>query len=451
MSEIKSGEDLDQLDEIMEFDPDPKEIPSRKWDMIQAGKFSHDEFGDALIEDYHIITVNDRIYIYDNGVYRQDTDIIQNKMIEVFRSIRQTQRSEVLSYIRIKSKIPSDEIKIDPYIVTLKNTRLDLRNGKMISFSPDMIDFARVPVIYDPTAYNADLDKMLRRVFCNNREVLDLFGEMLGYCLMKKCKYGKVFIFFGSGSNGKSTILDLVKTFLGKGNYSSIELDKLTGTFNTAELENKLANIGDDINSGSLRDTGTLKKIFTGDSLQVQRKGERPFDLEPYATHIYSCNELPHFQDKSDGMYRRLALVPFEAKFSRSDPDFDPMIEEKIFTDNALSYLFNLALEGVQRLIRNGGFTEPEIVKNALENFKTANSTALSWISSEDLKEEYLLSRPKKVLYAEFKNWCTASGVHYPPSMKGFESDIRDAFGFKSCQARVPGEYDSRAMFFVKV
>lgn len=442
-------EDIDEIDDILEYNPDAP--PPSKWERILTGAFRHEDFGDALIEEYHIITVNGQIYIYDNGVYKQDLDAILGKMIAEFRSIKRNQREEVLSYIRIKSAVSSDKIQIEPYIVTLKNTRLDLRTGKMISFSPEAIDFARVPVTYDPTAYNADLDKMLRRVFQNNQEVLDLFGEMLGYCLMKNCKFGRIFIFYGSGSNGKSTILDLVKRFVGKSNFSTIELDKLTGTFMTAELENKLANIGDDINAGSLKDTGTLKKLITGDSLQVQRKGERPFTLEPYATHIYCCNEIPHFQDKSEGLYRRLALVPFRATFSRSDPDFDPLIEEKIFTDNALSYLLNLALEGAQRLIRRGGFTEPGIVKEAIENYKIDNSSALSWIQSEDLSEDYLLERSKKDLYAEYKNWCTQAGIRYPLTLGGFSKDICARYHFDSKQRnRGSDGVVSRSMFFVR-
>ena len=107
-------------------------------------------------------------------------------------------------------KILKSDIKIDPYIVNCKNTRLDIRNGKCLEFTPDAFEFLRLPVTYDPSAYSAELDKLLNRVFCGDREVIDLFEEMLGYGLMRHAKFAKIFLFCGSGSNGKSTVLDLI-------------------------------------------------------------------------------------------------------------------------------------------------------------------------------------------------------------------------------------------------
>ena len=165
---------------------------------------------------------------------------------------------------------------------------------------------------------------MLNRVFLGDREVINLFEEMLGACLLKHNRYQKAFMLYGSGSNGKSTILNLVKTFLGFRNYTSIALEKVTDRFNVAELENKLANIGDDIDNVVIKDTGTLKKLFAGNSIQVERKGERPFTIEPYATHIYSCNNIPRSFDKSDGFYRRWLFIPFNAKFSSEELNDPP-------------------------------------------------------------------------------------------------------------------------------
>ncbi|MCB4942347.1 DUF5906 domain-containing protein, partial [Streptococcus mutans] len=134
-------------------------------------------------------------------------------------------------------------------------------------------EFDRIPVTHDPSAYNADLDKMLNRVFMGDKEVIQLFDEMVGYMLIKHARYRAGFMLFGGGRNGKSTILDLLKRFIGSRNHATIELEKLTDRFSTAELEHKLANIGDDINHVTLKNTGTLKKLFTGESLQVERKG----------------------------------------------------------------------------------------------------------------------------------------------------------------------------------
>ena len=394
--------------------------------------FNHNEFGDELIQKYNIITTNGQLYVYEDGYYQKDEKIIERKMIEMYPSIKTNQRNEVLNYIKIKTHIPHEQIKVNPYIINLKNTRLNIQTGECLDFTPEAIEFDRIPVTYDPIAYNSNVDKLLNRVFLTDREVMDLFEEMLGSCLIKTARYQKAFMLFGNGSNGKSTILNMIKKMLGINNYACIELDKLCDKFNTAELEHKLANIGDDVNNTTIKDSGTLKKLFSGDSLLVQRKGERPFTLAPYATNIFSANELPRSFDKTLGFYRRWCFIGFNAKFSKNDEDYDPLIGDKVTTDDALSYLLNMAIRGAKRLIKNGGYTEPASVKQALENYKNENSTTLSWVEDQCISMDYLLNKPTDELYSNFVDWCKLSGIR--PNMvtgkKMFYKEIMDKYDF---------------------
>lgn len=416
----------------------------------QDQKWSHNEFADELIVAYKIICVNEQLYVYEDGFYQQDERIIEGKMIELYPSIKQQQRSEVLSYIRIKTHINAGDIRVNPYIINLKNTRYDIRTGACLEFTPDAIEFDRIPVTYNPSAYCADLDKMLNRVFCGDREVINLFEEMIGACLLKHNRYQKAFMLYGSGSNGKSTILDLIKRFLGARNYSSIALEKVTDRFNVAELENKLANIGDDIDNVTIKDTGTLKKLFAGNSIQVERKGERPFTIEPYATHIYSANTIPRSFDKSDGFYRRWLFIPFNASFSSKDENYDPLIEDKVTTDEALSYLLNIGIRGALRLIHNGRFTEPESVKAALEAYKAENSTTLSWIEDKELDEDYFLENSTDKLYSDFSDWCKVSGIK-PSNVTGKKTFYREIVSKFDFEPRPKQRADHKRYFIVKI
>lgn len=421
--------------------------------IAQADKkagFSHNEFGDQLIQEFKIIEVNGVLYVYEDGFYQADDKIIENKMLELYPGILQRQRTEVLAYIKIKTHVNAKDLKINPFIINLKNTRLDIRSGECLEFTPDAIEFDRIPVVYDPSAYCADLDKMLNRVFLGDREVINLFEEMLGACLLKHNRYQKAFLFYGNGSNGKSTILDLIKTFLGGRNYAAIALEKVTDRFNTAELENKLANIGDDVDNVTLKDTGTLKKLFSGNAIMVERKGERPYTIEPYATHIYSCNTIPRSFDKSDGFYRRWLLIPFNAKFSVTDDDYDPMIADKITEPTALSYLLNIGIRGAQRLIRNGHFTEPQTVIDALEAYKADNSTVLSWIDDKELNEDYFLEKPRDTIYSEFADWCKVSGIKSSnvTGKKSFFKEVTQKFDFEE---KPKQKTDGKRYFILKI
>ena len=419
----------------------------------QASKkagFSHNDFGDQLIQEFNIIELNGTLYVYEDGYYQADDRIIENKMIELYPGILQRQRSEVLSYLRIKCHKNHNDITVNPYIINLKNTRLDIRSSKCLAFTPEAIEFDRIPVAYDPSAYCADLDKMLNRVFCGDREIIDLFEEIVGYCLIKHSRYSKMVLCYGQGSNGKSTILDLIKTFLGSSNYSTLSLEKVTDRFSTAELENKLANIGDDIDNVTIKDTGTIKKIASGNAITVEKKGERPYTIEPYALHIYSGNAIPRSFDKSEGFYRRWLLIPFNASFSADDEDYDPMIVDKITAPNALSYLLNLAIKGAQRLIRRGRFTEPKSVIESLNAYKTDNSTVLTWIEDAELNEDYFLDNPRDKTYADFTDWCKLAGVKSAmiTGKKTYFKEIANKFDFEE---KPKQKADGKRYFIVKI
>lgn len=401
--------------------------------------FQHNIFAEEIIKEHNLIQVNGTVYEYHNGYY-QPADFLDKYIRDKKPDIKNNQKAEVLGYIRDMKKLKSEDIPVDPYIINLKNTRLNIKTGELLPFNPNIIEFQRIPVTYDPSAYCADLDKMLNRVFLGDREVINLFEEMLGYSLMKSVPFETAFMLYGDGSNGKSTILDLIKTFLGPRNYSAIPLEKLSARFSTAELEYKLANIGDDVNDITIKDNGTLKQLISGKSIQVERKGERPYDMISYATQIFSCNEIPKSFDTSSGFYRRWIYIPFTARFSKDDADYDPFIKEKITTDKALSYLLNLALEGVRRLLENRHFTESKKSLDLKNNHKIENSSILSWIDEEGISIDEILSTERKELYSKFSDWCYVSNIKSIPGKNLVYKELRRTFDLDEKPKRSNGK-----------
>lgn len=396
--------------------------------LTEDGIFKHNIFATALVQNMKIVTINDLTYVYENGYYRPADRGIELRMIREYPIVKQAQRAEVMDYIKIITNIRAEDIPVEEYIINCNNTRLNVRTQEMLPFTSDVIDFARLPINYDPTAYSPELDAMLKKVFKQDQEAMNLFEEMVGYLLIKNCRYRKGFLFYGSGSNGKSTILNMLKAFLGQDNVSTVELGKLSDTFLTAELQHKLANIGDDISKKEITDTGSIKKLFTGESQTVQRKYGQPFTLRAYAKLIFSCNDMPHISDRSAGMYSRLTLIPFTAVFSVTDSDFDPFIEDKVVTPIALSHLLNIALRGLSRLLHTNHFTEPESVKLAAEEYQIDNSTVLTWVEDEGVELKHLLGIATNVLYSRFADWCSRSNIRNIPSTKLFHKDIETKF-----------------------
>ena len=411
--------------------------------------FSHIAVAEEIIANHRLLKYNGVIYEYRDNYY-QRAEFLRKYVRETYWGVKNNQVNEVVSYISDMKEIRRGSLKANPYVLNLINTRLDIRTGKCLEFTPEVIEFDRIPVVYDPSAYCADLDKMLNRVFLGDREVINLFEELLGAVLFKHNRYQKAFLFCGKGSNGKSTVLDLIKTFLAIDNYSTLSLEEVTGRFNKILLEHKLANIGDDIDNVTIKDTGTLKKMIAGNAITVEDKGEKGYSTELYATHIYSANEIPRSFDKTDGFYRRWIIIPFNARFSIDDEDYDPMIYDKIMTPEALSYLLNIGIRGAQRLIKKGHFTEPQSVKDALEAYKADNSTVLSWIEDKELNEDYFLEKPRDVLYSEFSDWCKVSGIKSAniTGKKTFFKEVTQKFDFEEKPRQ---KTDGKRYFILKI
>ena len=411
--------------------------------------FSHIAIAEEIISQHRLIKYNGVVYEYADNYY-QPAEFLRRYVRETYRGAKNNQVNEVVSYIGDMRELRRGSVKADPYIINLENTRLNVKTGECLPFDPEVIEFIRLPVTYDPSAYCADLDKMLNRVFLGDREVINLFEEILGSILLKHSRYQKAFLFVGKGSNGKSTILDLIIKFLGSGNYSTLSLEEVTGKFNKILLEHKLANIGDDIDNITIQNTGTLKRMTAGNAIMVENKGEKGYSTELYATHIYSANEIPRSLDKTDGFYRRWAIIPFNAKFSIHDEDYDPLIADKISTPTAISYLLNIAIRGAQRLIRTGYFTEPQSVKDALEAYKADNSTVLSWIEDKDLNLDYFLDNPRDKTYSEFSDWCKVSGIKSSmiTGKKTFFKEVAAKFDFEDKPRQ---KADGKRYFVVKI
>lgn len=402
----------------------------------EDGGFKHNKFAELLVDRMSIVTVNDNVHVYDEGIYRPAERKIGQETIKLYARSRRSQRAEVLDYIKLLTDKDPSSIRRDEYTINLLNGRLNVRTRELSEWDPKFIEFTQLPVKYDPLATCDLLDETLFKVFQGDQEVIDLFDEMVGYMLIKNARYRKGFLFYGGGSNGKSTILNLLKAFIGEDNLSTVELSELSDTFLTAELENKLANIGDDIDSREIVDTGVIKKLFSGDSMTVQRKYQHPFRLRNYAKMIFSCNQLPRIMDKTQGMYSRLVLIPFMAEFRATDDDFDPFIEEKITTPEALSHLLNRGLKGLSRLLSNNRFTEPELALSALISYQTDNSTTLTWIEEDDIKRQDLITTPTNVLYSDFSDWCVRNGLKNVPTIRTFHRDIEDRFDMSRKKAK---------------
>jgi len=398
------------------------------------GRFLHDRFGNYMLTNSNIIMIDGKAHIYTNeNLYSNDTEEFEKRMIDKIPSLKDSQRKEVYKYISLRCK--NKGVFAEPRYIGLKNTILDIETMEQFPYSPKWVINNKIEYDYDETSYSELMDKTLNKVSNNDIEIRTLIEEMIGYVLYRKNTMQSCFILTGEGSNGKSTILNVIKKLIGKGNYCSLDLKELEDTFKPAQLYNKLANIGDDISSKYLESSSIFKKVVTGESLVVQRKYEQPFELESYATQIFCANELPPVHDKSDGFSRRIVIIPFMARFTRLDIDYDPFIESKLLLDINMGYVLKLAIEGLRRLLMNTGFTKSHKSEREKSEYVKSNNNVLDWLDDEPKIQHEVVGE----IYRQYAIWCSTNG-NTPYKRNNFGKELKKSKGLVSTPRSINGK-----------
>lgn len=396
-------------------------------------QFQHQKFGDFLINEHHICKITNVLHIYKDGVYSDKQEDIEAAMIKHIPNLKRMQRQETLAYLHLKAVEKS--FSSTKYI-PVQNGVFNLETWQLEDFSPEIITRNKIPVPYVPDAYYEVTDKTLDKIAVNDKKIRMLLEEILGYILFRRNEFAAMFVLTGDGSNGKSSFLKMIRKLVGYENTASLDLKELDQRFKTAELFGKLVNIGDDIDKAYIKSTSVLKKLATGEALNVERKGKDPFDFTNYAKLIFSANEMPRINDYSHGLGRRLQIVPFKAKFSPDDPDYDPFITDKLLSDESMQYVLNLALNALKRLLKNKKFTQSKAVERELEKYQEENNPIISFVNNEDV----VLDRAVVAdVYMQYKLYCSENG-YQAVSNVSFGKQIKQLYGYISKQQKVDGK-----------
>lgn len=404
--------------------------------------FLHDKFGDYMIRQFNIIRFNRQLHCYRDGIYITGHKYIENLMLQVIPSIKANQRTEVLKYLEVK--IPDDEeVHMQETLIAFRNGVLNIMTDELLPFSPEYIVTNKIPWDYNPNAYDELMDSTLNKISCNDHEIRALLEECAGYCLYRKNDLETSFILTGTGSNGKSTYLEALECMLGQNNVSNLDIAELDDRFSTVMLAGKLANIGDDISNEFLqgKTIAVFKKIVSANSIKAENKGQDVFFFKPYTKLLFSANTIPRMQSKGfSAIKRRLAIIPFNAVFSKNDPDYDSTVKWKLKSQSAMEYLIVIALQGLKRAL-SYGFTESSKVKDEVEQFEKDNNPVLGWLESldEDDEVQYIARTPVNDLYVSYDSYCYQNGFK-STSNSEFSKQIQKKFGLKPSRRTIQGK-----------
>lgn len=400
---------------------------------FMGSTFLFDKFAVYMKNTAHIVKINGQLHIYKEGIYTNGYKEIEADMIQHIPNLKKMQRREVLDYMEliVEEKQPSEA-----NLIAFNNGVYDIMTGELKPFSTEIVITNKIPWDYDPDAYSELADSTLNKLSCGDSAIRALLEECIGYCFYRRNELGKAFILTGDKSNGKSTFLDCVKAILGDKNISALDLKELGDRFNTSMMFGKLANIGDDIGDDFLQGSqvSIFKKIVTGNRIKAERKGQDPFEFNPFIKLLFSANDIPRMKDKTGAVLRRLVIIPFNATFGKSDPDYDPFIKYKLIEKDSIEYLIRLGVEGLKRVIINDEFTKSTKVQNQLNEYEEENNPIIAFIADSGI--DMIENEPTNEVYKRYQVFC-ADNAMTPMSNIVFSKQINKRLGFKVIQKKL--------------
>lgn len=402
---------------------------------FMGSTFLFDKFAVYMKNTAHIVKINGQLHIYKDGIYENGYKEIETEMIQYIPNLKKTQRREVLDYMEL---ITETRQTSEANLIAFENGVYDMVTGELKPFSSDFVITNKIPWNYNPDAYSELADKTLDKLSCGDVAIRSLLEECIGYCFYRRNELGKAFILTGDKSNGKSTFLDVVKAVLGEQNISALDLKELGDRFSTSMMFGKLANIGDDIGDDFLQGSqvAIFKKIVTGNRIKAERKGQDPFEFNPFIKLLFSANDIPRMKDKTGAVLRRLVIIPFNAVFSKDSDDYDPYIKYKLIEQDSMEYFIRLGIEGLQRVMVNQGFTNSEKVQNQLNEYEEENNPIIAFIA--ECGVEAIEGEPTNEVYKRYQVFCAENSMQ-PMSNIVFSKQINKRLKFEVVQKKLNG------------
>lgn len=406
---------------------------------FKSSNFLFDKFATYIKNNNHIIRINGQLHLFKDGVYVPGQEEIEAVMIKHISSLSNAKRSEVLKYLNLLL-LENTEMAA-PNMIAFRNGIYDLETDSLKPFSPDIVITNRIPWDYNPTAYSELADKTLDKIACHDAEIRTILEECIGSCFYRSNTLGggKAFILTGEGSNGKSTFIAMIQHLLNEENITALDLKELDQKFQNATLFGKLANLGDDISDEFIVNASFFKKLVTGERVQVQNKGEKPFEFNNYAKFLFSANNIPRIKDKTGAVLRRLLIVPFDAEFSKNDPDYDSSIKYKLQEPEVMEYLIVLGIKALKNIIEKQGFTESARVQGQLKEYEETNNPIIGFFDEMQIEEFQIENEQSDKVYKRYKEYCLANNFN-PMSKAEFSKQLCRKLGMTTKTKKIGGK-----------
>lgn len=335
--------------------------------------------------------------------------------------------SAALKEARPMIQIEQRVLDADEFLLNLPSGTCDLRTGAVREHNAQ--DYITKQTAVDPSGDGMDVwEDALQTFFQGDADLIRYVQEIVGLAAIGKVYIEALVIAYGEGRNGKSTFWNTIARVLGtySGNMSADTLTvgcKRNVKPELAEAKGKRMIIAAELEEGMRLNTSNVKQLCSTDEIYAEKKYKAPFSYVPTHTLVLYTNHLPRVGAIDQGTWRRLIVIPFNAK-----------IEGKADIKNYADFLFKMAggavlqwiIEGAKRVIASDyKIAQPRVVQDAIQKYKENND----WLSHflEDCCEiDPSYEAKSGEVYNTYRSYCNQMG-EYARSTTDFYTAIEAA------------------------
>jgi len=301
---------------------------------------------------------------------------------------------------------PNGVLDVYPYLAG--------ESAELLPLSPLYFTFNGLPYNFDPKADCPLFKKFIQEILPGDAKKIRLLQEWMGYLILPKTDQQKFMVFNGPSGSGKTTLLGAIEAMLGSNQVCHPSLMGMGQEYGLGQFIGKLwACIGDAHLDPMAKKQVIMERLkeLTGNvhpKLMVRRMHIAEEDVHIYARITLACNDLPDLPDSGGALPRRTLALAFTEKFETETRKPDRQLADKLATE--APGIFNWALEGLDRLTRQGYFTIPESSEELAKKF-AANASPISQFVDYCCEVGSHRKEQDDVVYDVWRNWGREHGL----------------------------------------
>lgn len=325
--------------------------------------------------------------------------------------------------------IKVSDLDKDPVLLNTPRATYNLEKGVAGEQPHDPFDLITKITECSPGDEGMDIWlEALETFFCGDAELIEYVQKVIGLAAIGKVYEEFIIIAYGDGANGKSTFWNTIARVLGtySGKISSDILtmgNKVNAQPEMAELKGKRLIIASEMQEGVRLNTAMVKQLCSTDEIQACKKYKDPFHFVPSHQVVLYTNHLPKVGANDDGIWRRLKVIPFNAKIKGNSDikNYADYLYEK-----AGSAIMKWIIEGAEKVSKTDHkVDDPKCVRDAVAAYREDNDWLGHFISDCcDIGDG--LTEKSGEFYQQYRAYCIQSG-EYTRSTTDFYAAVEKA------------------------